>query len=105
MSDLSIGGEIIKPGECKQIAFTVAKLYDFTDMKMPKGMSGHELAENLKALKPDLKVIYTSGYSPEVAGYDLELQEEMNFLPKPYPPSTLLRIVRNCLNSQEAVAA
>jgi PAS domain S-box-containing protein len=76
-----------------------------TDMKMPKGMSGHELAENLKALKPDLKVIYTSGYSPEVAGYDLELQEETNFLPKPYPPSKLLRIVRNCLNSQEVAAA
>ena len=35
MSVLKIGGEAIHPGERKQIALTVAKLYDFTDMKMP----------------------------------------------------------------------
>ena len=57
-----------------------------TDMRMPKEMSGHELAQNLRALKPELKVIYTTGYSPEVGGCELDLVEGSNFLPKPYPP-------------------
>lgn len=35
MTVLTIGGETVQPGERKQIALTVAKLYDFTDMKMP----------------------------------------------------------------------
>jgi CheY-like chemotaxis protein len=72
-----------------------------TDMRMPKEMSGHELAQNLRALKPELKVIYTTGYSPEVGGCELDLVEGSNFLPKPYPPSKLVKIVRDCLNSTE----
>ncbi len=35
MNDLVIAGDIIRPGERRQLALTVAKLYDFTDMKMP----------------------------------------------------------------------
>ena len=72
-----------------------------TDMRMPKEMSGHELAQNLRALKPELKVIYTTGYSPEVGECELDLVEGSNFLPKPYPPSKLVKIVRDCLNSTE----
>ncbi|HUR47596.1 MAG TPA: response regulator [Candidatus Saccharimonadales bacterium] len=68
-----------------------------TDMVMPAGMTGRELAEELKSRKPDLKVIYTSGYSSEVMGQDLGLRD-IKFLQKPYPPSQLAQTVRECLD-------
>jgi CheY-like chemotaxis protein len=68
-----------------------------TDMVMPDGMSGRQLAERLKADNPDLKVLYTSGYSTELLGKDLDLHEGTNFLQKPYPPSKLVETVRNAL--------
>ena len=56
-----------------------------TDMVMPDGISGRELAERLQQQSSELKVIYTSGYSPGMAGKDLALLEGFNFLPKPCP--------------------
>jgi two-component system, cell cycle sensor histidine kinase and response regulator CckA len=68
-----------------------------TDMVMPEGMSGRELAQELKSRKPDLKVIYTSGYSSDVMGEDAELRD-VKFLQKPYPPPRLAQVVRECLD-------
>lgn len=68
-----------------------------TDMVMPEGMSGRELAEELKARKPDLKIIYTSGYSSDVMGGDIGLCDTM-FLQKPYAPPLLAKTVRECLD-------
>jgi CheY-like chemotaxis protein len=68
-----------------------------TDMVMPEGMTGKELAQELKARKPELKVIYTSGYSEDVMGEDPELRD-VKFLQKPYPPPQLARTVRECLD-------
>jgi CheY-like chemotaxis protein len=77
-----------------------------TDMVMPEGISGRELAERLQRQTPDLKVIYTSGYSPGMAGKDLALLEGFNFLPKPYPPTRLAAVVRECLDGKhDAVPA
>jgi CheY-like chemotaxis protein len=71
-----------------------------TDMVMPEGMSGRQLAERLQAQDPGLKVIYTSGYSPGMAGKDIALLEGFNFLAKPYPPSRLALVVRECLDGK-----
>jgi PAS domain S-box-containing protein len=68
-----------------------------TDMVMPRGMSGSELAANLKALKPELKIVYTTGYSRQVVGQDLDLREGLNFLPKPHAPGKLIETVRSRL--------
>ncbi|HEY0456044.1 MAG TPA: PAS domain S-box protein [Verrucomicrobiae bacterium] len=75
----------------------------FTDMKIPKGMSGAELAENLRALKPCLRVIYTSGFSPDLFARNLRLEEGLNYLPKPYPTPRLLETVRQCLEHESSV--
>jgi CheY-like chemotaxis protein len=72
----------------------------FTDMVMPDGMSGRELAQRLQAEKPALRIVYTSGYSPDIAGRDFPLQEGLNFLPKPYGPGKLAQIVRACLDAE-----
>ena len=68
-----------------------------TDMVMPEGMTGRELAEELKKRKPGLKVIYTSGYSADVMGGELSL-DETRFLQKPYAPPLLASTVRECLD-------
>jgi CheY-like chemotaxis protein len=72
-----------------------------TDMVMPGGVTGRELAEKLLADKPELKVIFTSGYSTDMVGKNFVLEEEVNFLPKPYPPKALIQIVRVCLDGDK----
>ena len=60
---------------------------------------GRELAESLRAADSRLKVIYTSGYIPEMAGKDVTLMEGRNFLPKPYSLAKLAKFVRECLEA------
>lgn len=73
-----------------------------TDMVMPDGVSGRELAQQLRTVKPDLKVLFSSGYSTELVGRDALLQDGKNFLPKPYNPDKLARTVRKCLDNPAA---
>jgi len=69
-----------------------------TDMVMPNGMSGGQLAQELIKRNPRLKIIYTSGYSPEILKQDSLLAQGINFLPKPYDLPALLKAVRLCLD-------
>jgi len=71
-----------------------------TDMVMPGGVMGIELAERLSSQSPRLKVIYTSGYSPGMAGRDTSLLAGRNFLPKPYSIGQLAQFVRECLDAK-----
>jgi signal transduction histidine kinase len=71
-----------------------------TDMIMPDGLSGKDLAESLLANKPALKVIFTSGYNVDDIGGDLSELENTRFLQKPYSRSTLAQAVRECLDDQ-----
>ena len=70
----------------------------FTDVIMPGGLNGRELAEKLWADKPGLKVIFSSGYGADVLGKDFRLDPDLNYLQKPYAPQTLARVVRRCLD-------
>jgi len=72
-----------------------------TDMVMPGGIMGGELSDRLRGMKPSLKVIYTSGYSPGMAGKDISLLEGRNFLPKPYSIGKLAQFVREVLDHKE----
>jgi CheY-like chemotaxis protein len=69
-----------------------------TDMVMPEGMSGKDLAIQLRQHKPELKVIYTSGYSPESLTSDFGSSETV-FLAKPYLPPQLAQLVRQTLDA------
>jgi CheY-like chemotaxis protein len=56
----------------------------FTDLIMPGGMSGREVVARARELRPDIKVLLTSGYAEElVHGDDLE-RERLRLLRKPY---------------------
>ena len=69
-----------------------------TDMIMPGGMTGNDLAAKLRKHKPGLKVIYTSGYSSELMGKDSGANDT-SFLAKPYLPLQLAQAVRKCLDA------
>jgi PAS domain S-box-containing protein len=71
-----------------------------TDMVMPGGMTGKELAAKLKAEKQVLKVIYSSGYSLEMASGDLHLEADASYLAKPYEPAKLAAAIRRSLDNQ-----
>jgi PAS domain S-box-containing protein len=69
-----------------------------TDMMMPEGITGLELAEKLRATKPNLKVIISSGYSPEMVQLGKATKQGIAYLTKPYEVSVLSATVRGCLD-------
>ena len=69
-----------------------------TDMVMPEGMTGLELAERLRALKPGLKVIIASGYSAEMVQAGVPVEAGVIYLPKPYATKALADTLRDCLD-------
>ncbi len=71
-----------------------------TDLVMPDRMNGRELAEKLWAERPELKVIFTSGYSQDVVGKDFVLNQGLNYVQKPYHPQKLAQTVRECLDAR-----
>jgi signal transduction histidine kinase/DNA-binding response OmpR family regulator len=70
-----------------------------TDVVMPVGLTGQEIAEKFMAHKPGLKVMFISGYSLQVAGKGFSELEGLNFLQKPFDDMKLARAVRRCLDS------
>jgi PAS domain S-box-containing protein len=75
-----------------------------TDVVMPESISGRQLAHTLIQDKPNLKVIFTSGYSSELFESEFEREKEHIFLAKPYLPDRLAQTVAMHLQSQGAPA-
>jgi len=67
-----------------------------TDVVMP-GMNGRDLAERLARSRPEMKVLYISGYTDDAIFRDGALQAGMPFLPKPFKLDSLLNSVRGVL--------
>jgi two-component system cell cycle sensor histidine kinase/response regulator CckA len=68
-----------------------------TDVIMPL-MGGKVMAEWLKTIYPDLKILFTSGYTDNAITLHGVLETGVEFLPKPYTPATLARKVRELLD-------
>jgi two-component system, cell cycle sensor histidine kinase and response regulator CckA len=73
-----------------------------TDIVMPDGLSGRDLAVELRANRAELPVLLVSGYSPgEITGNGG--LKGTRFLPKPYTPQKLVAAVRSCLDASASV--
>ncbi len=72
-----------------------------TDIVMPQGLSGVELAQKLIGQRPELKVLYTSGYNVNYLDTQFIREGGGVFLQKPYTRSTLAKAVRDCLDKKQ----
>jgi signal transduction histidine kinase len=72
-----------------------------TDIVMPDGMNGIELAERLRRSSPSLKVIFTSGYLADVSRDDIPSRATDAYLAKPFNLFELARVVRRTLDARE----
>jgi CheY-like chemotaxis protein len=70
-----------------------------TDVVLP-GMNGKVIADRLRALRPKLKVLFTSGYTADVIASRGILQQDVAYLPKPFGPESLAFKVREVLTEQ-----
>jgi two-component system, cell cycle sensor histidine kinase and response regulator CckA len=75
-----------------------------TDMVMPGGLSGTDLADRMRVDRPDFPVVFSSGYSVSLFDEDRRFRRDVNYLPKPYVAHELLRIVSAVLvNGGESI--
>ena len=73
-----------------------------TDLIMPEGMNGLDLSQKLRAERPNLKIVYTSGF--RLDSFDEradDLVEGLNFVQKPFRRETLAKTVRRSLALDE----
>jgi signal transduction histidine kinase/CheY-like chemotaxis protein len=71
----------------------------FTDVIIPGGMNGRQLATEAKTRRPGLKILYTSGYTENAIVHHGRLDAGVLLLPKPYLSSDLARMLRTALAS------
>ena len=96
-----LGYKVLAVNETDQ-ALRLAREYDgnidllLTDVIMP-GMNGKELSEKIIAFKPGLKSLYMSGYTSDVIARQGILEEDMQFIPKPFSFNDLAAKVRETL--------
>jgi two-component system, cell cycle sensor histidine kinase and response regulator CckA len=69
-----------------------------TDVQLP-GMDGPEVARRIRALQPDLKVVFISGYPREEAATALAFDKTAEYLQKPFTPVQLTELLRRVLES------
>jgi DNA-binding NtrC family response regulator len=70
-----------------------------TDVMIPSCTTGFELARRFRAEKPNLEVIYASGFSREIAGEDAAQLRDTLFLQKPFGQERLGKAIAACLES------
>ncbi len=69
----------------------------FTDVVLPDGMNGAEVAKAAEGLRPGLKVLFASGYTKEALVYQGRLESGVTLLPKPYRKRDLAEAIRAVL--------
>jgi CheY-like chemotaxis protein len=77
----------------------------FTDMVMPGEMDGRQLADAAHELHPELKILFTSGYTEHAVIHNGRLERGVNLLSKPYRREQLAEKIRNILDKDGTPSA
>jgi len=70
-----------------------------TDVVLPRGLQGDELAQEAVALRPKLPILFMSGHPLGYPLHERGLPREISYLPKPFTPDSLCRKVREMLDA------
>jgi CheY-like chemotaxis protein len=104
----SMGYEVLEAIDGQQALAIIVSRTDIdlllTDVIMPGGVNGRQLADSALSLRPTLKVLYTSGYAQD-AILRHQLEPGVDLLAKPYVRRELCRRVRAALDAKSAVTA
>ena len=73
----------------------------FTDVVMPGGTNGRELARAVRAQRPQVRVLFTSGYTENAIMHHGRLDPGVHLLSKPYRRQALAEKVRQVLNETQ----
>jgi len=73
----------------------------FTDLILPGGMNGVEIAEEARRIQPGIKVLYTTGYAETSVAHHGRLDPDQTLVNKPYRRAELLEKVRSTLESRD----
>lgn len=96
-----LGYQVFEAGNGNQ-AIQLAQIYTqpihllLSDVVMPR-MNGKELAEKMKVLHPETKVLFMSGYTDDIIAHHGVLEENISFIGKPFSPSMLAVKIREVL--------
>jgi two-component system NtrC family sensor kinase len=77
----------------------------FTDVVLPGGMNGRQLADEARRRKPALKVLYATGYTRDAIIHQGRLDAEVELLSKPFTAETLSRKARQIFDGQSSVVS
>ncbi|MBT4044531.1 MAG: response regulator [Rhodospirillaceae bacterium] len=70
----------------------------FTDVVMPGGMSGLELARQIQSLRPEIRVLYSTGYSDDIVSEAEHFDNDLIMLRKPFAKAELAAMISKVLN-------
>ena len=107
---LTEGGYVVLEGRDGAHALAVGACHDrpihllLTDVVMPY-LGGREVADRLQAIRPETRVLFTSGYTDDAVIRHRVSRSQTPLLEKPYSADTLLRAVRRALDAPHASAA
>ena len=76
----------------------------FTDVILPNGMTGRQLADEVAKRRPGIKVLYTSGYTDNAIVHQGRLDPGVLLLSKPYRKSQLAKMIRQALGDRGRTA-
>ena len=86
------GSQALTMAECQSGTIDVL----LTDVVLP-GMNGRELANRFRIMRPDTKVIYTSGYTQDIIAHRGVLHDDISYIPKPYTADQIAAKVREAM--------
>jgi PAS domain S-box-containing protein len=87
---------------CRQHPWTIHLL--LTDVVMPN-LNGRDLVHKALAMRPQMKIVYMSGYTDSIIALHKILESGAAFLQKPFPPELLIRTIREVLDQEAALGA